>query len=85
MDDENITSLLDELSSFDFSSTSNKLNKNQELEQPITDDTTNQYFLDKYGGRIVFFHMPSHCRAYPCNAQTLQGYQIAKNLWGKMP
>jgi hypothetical protein len=47
VDDENITSLLDELSSFDFSSTSNKLNKNQELEQPITDDTTNQYFLDK--------------------------------------
>lgn len=47
MDDENITSLLDELSSFDFSSTSNKLNKNQEPEQPITDDTTNQYFLDK--------------------------------------
>jgi hypothetical protein len=47
VDDPNITSLLDELSSFDFSSTTNDIQKPKEAESPITDENANQYFLDK--------------------------------------
>jgi hypothetical protein len=47
VDDQNITSLLDELSSFDFTSTANQITKNQSSEINITDETAKQYFFDK--------------------------------------
>ena len=48
VDDQNITSLLDELSSFDFASTASQITKNQTSEfNNITDETAGQYFLDK--------------------------------------
>lgn len=47
VDDQNITSLLDELSSFDFASTATQITKTQASDSNITDETAGQYFLDK--------------------------------------
>jgi len=47
VDDKNITSLLDELSSFDFASTATQITKTQASDSNITDETAGQYFLDK--------------------------------------